>query len=46
MSQDLFLYVPGSKVLIRGLPVDLKTVLITAGKSNPYFFNTELYPFA
>lgn len=50
MSQDLSLYVPGRKVLIRGLPVNLRMVLITVGKSDPYkvFFsqsekNIEIY---
>jgi hypothetical protein len=50
MSQNLSLYVPGRKVMIRGLPVNLRMVLITVGKSDPYkvFFrlsgiNIEIY---
>ena len=35
-QQDLSIYIPGRNVLIRNLPVDLRMVLISVGKSDPY----------
>ncbi len=34
--QDLSVFIPGHQVLIRQMPVDLRMVLISAGKSDPY----------
>lgn len=36
--QDLSIYIPGQHVLIRNLPVDLRMVLVSVGKSDPYNF--------
>lgn len=35
-QQDLSIYIPGRHVLIRNLPVDLRMLLISVGKSDPY----------
>ncbi|QOY37171.1 hypothetical protein AWH56_005905 [Anaerobacillus isosaccharinicus] len=35
-QQDFSVYIPGRHVLIRNLPVDLRMVLISVGKSDPY----------
>lgn len=34
--QDLSVYIPGHQVLIRHMPVDLRMVLVSVGKSDPY----------
>lgn len=34
--QDFSIYIPGRHVLIRQMPVDLRMVLISIGKSDPY----------
>lgn len=34
--QDFSVYVPGRQVIIRNLPVDLRMVLVSVGKSDPY----------
>jgi hypothetical protein len=34
--KDLILHVPGRAVIIRKYPVDLRMVLISVGKSDPY----------
>ncbi|MDC3423466.1 hypothetical protein NC797_02965 [Aquibacillus sp. 3ASR75-11] len=35
-KQDFSIYIPGRHVLIRKMPVDLRMVLISIGKSDPY----------
>ena len=35
-QQDFSIYIPGRHVLIKDLPVDLRMVLVTVGKSDPY----------
>lgn len=35
-KQDFSIFVPGRHVLIRQMPVDLRMVLISIGKSDPY----------
>jgi hypothetical protein len=35
-DQDYSIYIPGRHVLIQKMPVDLRMVLITIGKSDPY----------
>lgn len=35
-GQDFSIYIPGRQVLIRQMPVDLRMVLISVGKSDPY----------
>lgn len=35
-SQDYTIHVPGRTVFIRNYPVDLRMVLISVGKSDPY----------
>ncbi|MCK0472816.1 hypothetical protein [Halalkalibacter sp. APA_J-10(15)] len=34
--QDFSIYIPGRQVLIRKMPVDLRMVLVSVGKSDPY----------
>ncbi|MBP2242366.1 hypothetical protein J2Z40_002940 [Cytobacillus eiseniae] len=34
--QDFSIYIPGRQVLIQYMPVDLRVVLISVGKSDPY----------
>lgn len=34
--QDFSIYIPGRHVLIQKLPVDLRMVLVSIGKSDPY----------
>ncbi|WP_034750710.1 hypothetical protein [Halalkalibacter wakoensis] len=34
--QDFSIYIPGRHVLIKNLPDDLRMVLVSAGKSDPY----------
>lgn len=50
MTQDLSLYAPGRNVFNRGLPVNMRMVLISVGKTDPHkvFFrqsgiNIEIY---
>ncbi|WP_428909800.1 hypothetical protein [Niallia sp. Krafla_26] len=35
-NQDLSTYIPGRPVLIKQMPVDLRMVLVSVGKSDPY----------
>ncbi|WP_400247642.1 hypothetical protein AB3U99_11240 [Niallia sp. JL1B1071] len=35
-KQDLSIYIPGRHVLIQKMPVDLRMVLVSVGKSDPY----------
>lgn len=35
-QQDFSVYIPGRPVLIKHLPVDLRMVLISVGKTTPY----------
>ncbi|EEG76055.1 type II toxin-antitoxin system RelE/ParE family toxin [Dethiobacter alkaliphilus] len=36
LKQDLSLYVPGRQVAIKNMPTDLRIVLLSIGKSEPY----------
>jgi hypothetical protein len=36
IQQDFTIYLPGRHVLIKKMPVDLRMVLISIGKSDPY----------
>ena len=35
-KQDFTLFIPGRQVMVRNLPVDLRMVLVSVGKSDPY----------
>ncbi len=35
-QQDFSIYIPGRQVLLQQMPVDLRMVLISVGKSDPY----------
>lgn len=35
-NQDVSVHIPGRQVLIKQMPVDLRMVLLTVGKSDPY----------
>ncbi len=35
-QQDFHVYIPGKQVIVGGLPVDLRMILISVGKSDPY----------
>ncbi|PWA09260.1 hypothetical protein DCC39_13470 [Pueribacillus theae] len=35
-QQDFSIYIPGRQVFIQNMPVDLRIVLISVGKSDPY----------
>jgi len=34
--QNFSIYIPGKHVLVKNLPVDLRMVLVSVGKSDPY----------
>ncbi len=34
--QDFSIHIPGKTVYIKGLPIDLRKVLLSVGKSEPY----------
>lgn len=43
LQQDMSIYVPGRIVSVNGMPVNMRMVLISAGKSDPYkvFFRID-----